>query len=62
MNEQQNKDIHQLLIAVLLGEATPAEVAEVTTALAESAELRAERSERGIVWVPAAGPNSRDKH
>ncbi|MBJ02128.1 MAG: hypothetical protein CMK00_04565 [Planctomycetes bacterium] len=43
MNEQQNKDIHQLLIAVLLGEATPAEVAEVTTALAESAELRAER-------------------
>jgi Ca-activated chloride channel family protein len=43
MNEKHNQDIHQLLCAVLLGEATPEETTEVEAALEASADLRAEK-------------------
>ena len=43
MNEQPNKDMHQLLVADLLGETTPEEARQVAQALEESKELRVER-------------------
>ncbi len=44
MNESSNDRIHELLCALLLGEVTPDERAEVENALARSAELRAEKA------------------